>query len=139
MSFFEDEQKLTAHFRTAWTDNANPYKDIPIDLVTQKVDPNTAGEVVRFRVKRALSGPFAIGGTRRNYGSALVQLVGPVGKGPGRLLKAADKIAAIFAPNQKPVRLGGLRCKTPSAGGIQEEGTLATLLVDIPFSSDYSS
>lgn len=139
MSFFQDEQKLTQHFMAAWADNANPYKDIPVELVTEKKDPNDKGEIVRLRVKRALSGPFAIGGTRRNFGSVLVQLVGPTGFGPGRLLNAADKVAQIFAPNEKPIRIGSVRCKTPSAGGIQEEGTLATLVVDVPFSSDYSS
>lgn len=139
MSFFEDEQRLTKHFCESWVDLLNDYKDMPIDLVTEKRNPNDKGELVRFRVKRAPSGPFAIGGTRRNFGSVLVQFTGPIGNGPERLLKAADKVAEIFAPGDKPIRIGALRCKLPSAGGIGEEGTLATIVVDIPFVSDYSS
>lgn len=139
MSFFEDEQKLYKHFMTAWSDSANPYKNMPVDTSTEKKEPNSVGELVRFRVKRAASRPFAIGGTRRNFGSVLVQFVGPTGNGPARILKAADKVAEIFSPGDHPVRIGSLKCGVPSAGGIQEEGTLATLVVDIPFSSDYSA
>lgn len=139
MSFFSDEQVLTKHFITAWNLVGNEFNDMPVETAMEKKNPNDDGELVRFRVKRAMSSPFAIGGTRRNFGSVLIQLVGPIGNGPGRILNAADHIAQIFAPGEKPIRIGGLRCKTPSAGGIQEEGTLATLTVDIPFSSDYSS
>ena len=139
MSFFEDEQRLTKHFIESWQDPANTFNDMPIDTVMEKKDPNDAGELIRFRVKRAPSTPFAIGGSRRNFGSVLVQFQGQIGLGQGRILKAADKVAAIYAPNEKPIRIDGLRCRLPSAGGIQEEGTLATLVVDIPFSSDYSS
>lgn len=139
MSFFEDEQRITKHFIEAWQDPSNVFKDMPVDTVMEKKDPNDAGELVRFRVKRALSTPFAIGGSRRNFGSVLVQFQGQIGLGQGRVLKAADKVAAIYAPGEIPVRIGGLRFRLPSAGGIQEEGTLATLVVDVPFSSDYSS
>lgn len=139
MSFFEDEQTLLSYFMSGWTDIDNEFRSIPVDTAMAKTNPNDDGELVRFRVKRAPSGPFAIGGTRRNFGSVLVQLQGQSGFGPGRLLNAADKVAEIFAPGDKPIRIGALRCKLPSAGGIGEEGTLATIVVDIPFVSDYSS
>lgn len=139
MSFLNDEVKLTAVFRDAWKDVDNEFKDIPVDLVGEKTVPNTNGEIVRFRVKRAMSAPHAIGTSRRNFGSVIVQFVTPSGNGPGRALAVADFIASIFAPGNAPITIGGIKCKTPSANGPLEDGALVTINVDVPFSSSYSA
>jgi len=134
--FFNDQQKLEKHFLDAW-DNSD-YSDIPVDLIGRKNDPDNKGRVVRVRVKRAPSGPFSVGASRRNFGSVMVQIVGKTGVGAAEVLRIMDDVSEIFAPNNKPVRIDAIRCKTPSASGPHEEDTLVTAMVDIPFFSDYS-
>lgn len=138
MSFFQDEQKLVKHFLDAW-DNVSDWNGIPVDTSAMKKSPDGEGRIIRFRVKRAPSSPFSIGSSRRNRGSAIVQIVMKQGDGQGEVMKVADKIADVFAPGHKPIRIGALRCKLPSASGPHEDGSFVTASVDIPWHSDYST
>ncbi len=139
MNFFEDEQKLTEHFTNYWGQPSNEYRGIPVELSSEKTPPNEDGEVVRFRIKRSTSLPFAIGGSRRNFGSVIVQVVSKNGNGPGRILKIAGKVSEAFVENGRPVRVNGnIVCRVPSGDGPHEEGVLTTMNVDVPFFSSYS-
>lgn len=137
MSFHQDEQVLTKHFLDAW--DAGAYSAIPVDTVSEKKGPNSLGQQVRFRVQTAPSGTLAIGGGARNFGSVLVQIIMRTGKGGGEILRVADFVRTIFAPDYKPVRIGAIRCRTPSRSPIAEEEGLVMATVDIPYTSDYSA
>lgn len=138
MSFFEDEQVLTKHFLDGW--DLSPYSEVPVDLVGQKTPATDAGVWVRFRVKRAPSAPFAIGPSRRNFGSVLVQILSRTGEGPAALLTIADYVSLMFKDvTGAPLRIGALRTKTSSASPIMEDDGVISLTVDIPYTSDHTS
>lgn len=138
MSFFNDEQKITKHFLDAWDISTNPYKGIPVDTISEKKDP-VAGSQIRLRVKRAPSASVSLGNMRRNFGSAMLQIVLPHGRGGGAITKVADYISDIFkGVDSKPLRLGNIAFRVASGSGPFEETSLVTMVVDVPFVSDYS-
>lgn len=138
MSFFNDEQKITKRFLDSWDAVSNPYRTIPVDCVSEKKDP-VGGKLIRFRIKRAPSTSRGLGNLRRNFGSAMVQIVVPFGSGAGTITKIADAISAMFKEvDGRPLRLGNIKFRTASANGPFEEESLVTMVVDVPFSSDYS-
>ena len=138
MSFFADEQVLTKAFLDAW--DFTPFNTVPVDLVGLKTDPDEQGRQVRLRIARAPSTPFSIGVSRRNYGSVLVQILCRTGEGNAEILHMADQVAGCFKEaDGKPKVIGGLRTKTSSATGVEEENGVMMMTVDIPFVSDHDS
>lgn len=138
MSFFNDEQKITKHFLDSWDAVGNTYKAIPVDTISIKKDP-IGGKQIRLRVKRAPSASVALSNMRRNFGSVMVQIVVPHGSGAGEITKIADYVSGIFkAPDGRPLRLGNIGFRVASGNGPMEETSLVTMVVDVPFVSDYS-
>jgi hypothetical protein len=138
MSFFNDEQKLTKHFLDAWDDVSNEYRAIPVDAPSKRSSPDSSGEIVNFRVMRSPSRPYAIGGSRRNFGSVLVQIKLVAGSGAGKISKIADVIAGFYVANNKPIRISPITCGLSSANGPFEEDTFVMMNVDVPWHSDYN-
>lgn len=132
MNLKNDEVTLTQRFSSQF---ATLYPSVPVDYPGTKTDP-VNGEIVRFKVVHAPSVNTALGaGRRRNFGSALIQIVVPMGNGQGRLLEIADAVSSVF----NKYRSGGLWCRAASFSGPFEDGAFIMGTVDVPYISDYSA
>jgi hypothetical protein len=135
MNFKNDEIILTQRFAAIWA--ASAHSAIPVDYTGQKSEP-VNGKIVRFRIAHLpASGQYAeVGGSRRrNYGTALIQIVLPTGSGAGEMMDIADAISTGF----NKYRSGGLRCRPASMSSPVEEDSFIVGTVDVPYISDYSS
>ena len=138
MRFFQDESDLSMRFKSMADVSLF---GLPIDWPSSKTDPALSGGYqgmfCRFRVSRlGDSRLIATQGTikhYRNYGSVLMQVIGPIGSGPDRVLKAVDVMSSFFIS----WRQGGMLCKTPSAGPIVESKSDFSVTVSVPFTSDF--
>lgn len=133
MNFAADETALTVKFAAIWA--ASAYAAIPVDYPGQKSQP-VNGKLVRFRIQHAPSRSSAVGDKRRrNFGSVLVQIVLPTGKGQAELLAIAD----VISNGYHRFKSGGLRTRPASLGPMPEDTSFITGTVDVPFFSDYSA
>lgn len=132
MNHFQDERILTTQFKTRFDAAAN---GVPVDYLGQSSQA-VNGKLIRFRVLRAPSRQIALRSPNRpmrNFGSVVIQIMFPTGRGPGELLEMVDFISAIFLG----FRSDGILCKPPNLTGPREEGTFIMATIDIPFTSDY--
>lgn len=136
MSFFEDEKKLINHFQSLWS--AGEFSAVPIDYTGTKT-PSNEGNMVRFSVKRAPSRPYKIGGGKRNYGSAFIQIITPNSQGPGPNLRIADFASSIWMTGGRPIRIGSLLTSVSSLSGPTEDKGFLVSVLDVPYHSSYSS
>lgn len=141
MRFFQDEADLTKRFEA---EMKRVLPDLPVDWPTLQTesaeDGLYKGMKVRFRVSRIAGGSRLVateGAIRhyRNYGSVLMQVIGPTDRGPGLLLEVADKMGNMFVGWRK----GGMLARTPSAGPVAEEKILSSVTVDVPYQSDFKT
>lgn len=133
MNFAADETALTIKFAAVWA--ASAHASIPVDYSGKKSEP-VNGKLIRFRIAHAPSRSSAVGDVRRrNFGSALVQIVLPTGKGQAELLSIADVVSTGF----HKFKSGGLRMRPASLGTLSEDGSFLVGTVDVPFFSDYSA
>lgn len=135
MREFEDEADLTARMKEKMT---GEFASLAVDWPMTKTKPSPQdGVLVRFRIARLADSRFIAtqGAIKhyRNYGSVLIQVVGPNGNGPGQILKLAGKLGGFFQSWRK----GGLLCRTSAAGPVIESTSTSSLTVSIPYQSDY--
>lgn len=133
MNFAADEIALQTKLSTVLTAAAIT---LPVDYPGMKADA-VNGKIIRVRFGHVPQTRNAqLGSTRvRKYGSMLVQIVLPTGKGKKELLQIADVIALGFYN----FKSGGLRCNPASYQDGEEESGFITGTVDVPYISDYSS
>lgn len=141
MRFFQDEVDLTVMFSDV---AMSRFPTLPIDWPTVKTLPAAEGEyegmMLRFIVSRLAGGSRFVatqGDIRhyRNYGSVLLQVIGPSDEGSGRLLKVADLVGSALQGK----RLGGMLTRTPSAGPIIVANSSSSVTVDVPYQSDFKA
>ena len=138
MRFKQDEIDLTGRFK-ARSDILVP--GISVDWGTIVTHEHSSGVyeglLLRFRVSRLPDSRFVAtqGAIKhyRNYGTVLMQVVGPINEGPGRILEVADKVSGIFMG----WRSGGMHGKTSSAGPVIEDKSKASVTVSTPYQSDF--
>lgn len=135
MREFEDERDLVETFVVAYP---NTDLDWPVDMPGHTVERTPQQKFfIRFVVSRVpdsrLIGKDGDLKRYRNYGSVLMQIVGPNGVGTGEFLEAAGKLSEIFRSKRK----GGILSRTPSTGPFNEEGSTASVTVSVPYTSDF--
>jgi hypothetical protein len=108
--------------------------NLPVDYPGKTASP-IGGKIIRLRINHAPSKYAEIGGTRRrNFGSIMIQIVLPTGRGKGEMLGYVD----AFINGFHKFKSGALRCKAASfQDGVEESGFI-TGTVDVPYYSDYS-
>jgi hypothetical protein len=132
--FVKDEVQITTAFKTFFDAN---YASYSYDWPGENSERN-GGYLVRFRVARLPDSRFiATQGTTklyRNYGTVLVQVIGPMGEGPGTVMGFIDAVSRQFAGK----RYGGILLRTPSAGPVVEGKNDLSVTGSIPYTSDFS-
>lgn len=138
MRFEEDEKDLTKRFSERM---AVLLPGMRIDWPNKSLTGENTGPwenwFVRFRISRLPDSRFIAtqGDIKcyRNYGSVILQVVGPFGIGPGKHLGVVDELSSIFVSWRK----GGMLSRTPSAGPIVEDKSAASITVSVPYQSDF--
>lgn len=135
MREFEDEADLTARMQEVLPKLGTT---MPVDWPGFFTEPDKISALLlRFRVSRLPDSRFIAtqGAIKhyRNYGSVLIQIVGPMGDGPGQVLKLVSKAGGFFQAWRK----GGLLCRTSSVGSVMEAVKTLSITASIPYQSDY--